>query len=159
MPLETRNSSRKRGGKGTENSAAVMVDHNHAELKVKGSPKVRKGAAVAKKFTGKQSTKVVGGLKTQGASPASKPQAVKGASRSTAHFEEGDEEVSFEVEVPPDDQFASEGEMETSSGSDDKAEPEVSYNSQFEENKLSSQDSRGRSGRSCSLTHSRSRSS
>ena len=73
MPLETRNSSRKRGGKGTENSAAVMVDHNHAELKMKGSPKVRKGAAVAKKFTGKQSTKAVGGLKTQGASPASKP--------------------------------------------------------------------------------------
>ena len=71
MPLETRNSSRKRGGKGTENSAAVMTDHNHAELKMKGSPKVRKG--FAKKFTGKQSIKAVGGLKTQGASPASKP--------------------------------------------------------------------------------------
>ena len=84
---------------------------------------------------------------------------VKVASRSTAHFEEGDEEVSFEVKVPPDDQFTSEGKMETSSGSDDEAEPEVSYNSQFEENEPSSQDSRGRSGHSCSLTHSRSRSS
>ena len=67
--------------------------------------------------------------------------------------------MSFEVEVPPDDQFASKGEIETLSGSDDEAEPEVSYNSQFEENEPSSQDSRGRSGHSCSLTHLRSRSS